>query len=280
MPKNAATKKSSAPRLRKPTIKVGFRLFALKTKFENINWKKFSSNQVLVALLVMAAFLIGVLFTKVQYLEKAQKTAANQAAAAPAVQANPQQAAAPAVGAKVNVTVGHFPVKGNSKAKVTIVEFADFRCPFCEQFFSNTEPQIIKDYVDTGKVKFAFRNFAFLGAASVTAADASECANDQGKFWDFYNYLYKNQPSESDTSMYNTDTLTQAAVSLGMNDNTFRTCLDGKKDESKTNADLSDGQKAGVSGTPSFFINGISLVGAEPYSAFKAIIDQELAKAK
>jgi protein-disulfide isomerase len=189
-------------------------------------------------------------------------------------------AAAPAPGAKVNVANGHFPLKGNANAKVTIVEFADFRCPFCEQFFTQTESQIFKDYVDTGKVKFAFRQFAFLGDPSTIAANAAECANDQGKFWEFHDYLYKNQPAETDTSMYNTDTLTKDAVSLGMNGNTFRSCLDGKKDDAKAAGDMADGQKAGVNGTPTFFVNGISLVGAEPYSAFKTLIDQELANAK
>ena len=279
MPKKVVAKKSPAIELKKPTLKVNFKI-PLKVRPENIDLKKFlpkSSSPILVALLVIASFLLGVLFTKVQYLEKGQAAGGNNQ---PAVAAPTQAAAAPAAGAKVNVAVGHFPVQGNPKAKVTIVAFADFRCPFCEQYFTNTEPQIFKDYVDTGKVKYAFRNFAFLGPASIIAADASECANDQGKFWDYYNYLYKNQPSESDTSMYNTDTLTQAAVGLGMNDATFRACLDGKTDESKVNADLSDGQKAGVSGTPSFFINGIPLVGAEPYDSFKTIIDQELAKAK
>jgi protein-disulfide isomerase len=226
---------------------------------------------------VVAAFLIGVLFTKVQYLEKGQaQTGNNQQAAAPTGQPG-NKAVTPAPGAKVNVSVGHFPIQGNKNAKVTIIEFADFRCPFCEQFFTNTEPQIISDYVNTGKVKYVFRDFAFLGPASITAGDAAECANDQGKFWDYYNYLYKNQPDESDTSMYNTDTLTQEAVTLGMNGDTFRSCLDGKKDESKVNQDLADGQKAGVSGTPSFFVNGTALVGAQPYSAFKTLIDQELA---
>jgi protein-disulfide isomerase len=112
------------------------------------------------------------------------------------------------------------------------------------------------------------------------AADASECANDQGKFWDFYNYLYKNQPAETDTTMYNTDTLTQAAVSLGMNDSQFRSCLDNKTDDAKAAKDMADGQAAGVSGTPTFFVNGISIVGAQPYSAFQQLIDQELAKTK
>ena len=273
-------KKSSVLGLKKPALKVDFKL-PLKVRPKNINLKKFlpkSSNQVLVALLIIAAFLIGVLFTKVQYLEKNQTGNNNQQAVVTPAAGNNNQQAVVTPGAKVNVGVGHFPIKGNANAKVTIIEFADFRCPFCEQYFTNTETQIIKDYVDAGKVKYAFRNFAFLGPASVTAADAAECANDQGKFWDFHDYLYKNQPSESDTSMYNTDTLTQAAVSLGMNGDTFKTCLDGKTGETKANQDLADGQKAGVSGTPSFFINGTPLVGAEPYSAFKTIIDQELAK--
>ena len=236
-----------------------------------------SSSQILVILLVIAAFLIGVLFDKVQYLEKNQ--AGSQVAAAPSQQAAGQPTQV-APGTKVNVANGHFPVKGNKNAKVTIVEFADFRCPFCEQFFTNTEPQIIKDYVDTGKVQFYFRQYAFLGPASVVAADAAECANDQGKFWDFHDYLYKNQPAETDTSMYNTDTLTQAAVSLGMDGNTFRSCLDNKTDDAKASQDMADGQKAGVSGTPTFFINGVSLVGAQPYSAFQTAINQELTKAK
>jgi protein-disulfide isomerase len=272
------SKKTPAVQLKNPKFEVNIK-FPLKVRLEKINWKRFlpkSSSQILVALLVVAAFLIGVLFTKVQYLEKNQT---GIQAAVPSQQAA-GQAAAPIPGAKVNVVDGHFPILGNKNAKVTIIEFADFRCPFCEQFFTNTLPQITKDYVDTGKVKLAFRNFAFLGDPSTVAADASECANDQGKFWDFYNYLYKNQPAETDTSMYNTDTLTQAAVSLGMNDGQFRSCLDNKTDAAKATKDMTDGQAAGVSGTPTFFVNGVSLVGAQPYSAFKALIDQELAKAK
>ena len=275
MPKRAATKKITTPE-----IKKSVRKFTISLP-QNIAWKKFmpkSSAQILVILLVVAAFLIGVLFDKVQYLEKGQIAITNPGAAVPAGQ-NGQQAA-PTPGAKVSVAIGGFPVQGNKNAKVTIIEFADFRCPFCEQFFTNTLPQITSDYVNTGKVKFAFRNFAFLGPASIIAANASECANDQGKFWDFYSYLYKNQPAETDISMYNTDTLTQAAVSLGMDDNKFRSCLDNKTDDAKAAKDLADGQAAGISGTPTFVINGTLVVGAQPYAAIKAIIDQELAKAK
>jgi protein-disulfide isomerase len=269
MPKKAATTKLTA---------LKGKVSKILSYVNNINWRKFSSNQVLVVLLLIAAFLIGVLFTKVQYLEKNQAANNNLGTAAPSKEG--AQPNTPTPGAKVKVSVGHFPVKGNAKAKVTIIAFADFRCPFCEQFFTQTEPQIFKDYVETGKVKYAFRNFAFLGPASTTAAEAAECANDQGKFWDYYNYLYKNQPDESDTTMYNTNTLTQEAITLGMNGDTFRSCLDGKKNEAKASADLAGGQKAGVSGTPTFFVNGIALVGAQPYEAFKTLIDQELAKVK
>ena len=245
-------------------------------KVPDFDYKNVKYTPILMVLLLIASFLLGVLTTKVAYLEK--QNGGGQAAGTPTQQAGTP--ASPAPGQKVDVGVGNFPLKGNANAKVTIVEFADFRCPFCEQYFTNTLTQIMKDYVDTGKVKYAFRNYAFLGPASVVAANAAECANDQGKFWDFHNYLYKNQPQETDTSMYNTDTLTQAAVSLGLNGDQFRSCLDGKKFDSKVSGDLSDGQKAGVNGTPSFFVNGMPLVGAQPYSAFKTLIDQELAKAK
>lgn len=249
-----------------------------------------SQNTILVALLIVASFLIGVLYTKVQYLEGGKLFAGTQAGTTAAGTQNNTagaaagtQAAVPTVappGTKYDVANGHFPIKGDESAKVTIVEFADFRCPFCEQFFTQTEPQLFKDYVDTGKVKFSFRQYAFLGPASVIAADAAECANDQNKFWDFHDFLYKNQPPETDTSMYTTDTLTQDAVNLGMDGDKFRSCLDGKTDDSKQAQDMTEGQKVGVSGTPTFFVNGIQLVGAQPYSAFQTLIDQEIAKAK
>lgn len=237
--------------------------------------KNNSQTLILVVLLIVASFFLGVLTTKVQYLEKGPSNQPQNAGAPTGSQNPPAPSSAPA---KVDVSVGHFPLKGNNNAKVTIVEFGDFRCPFCNQFFTTTQPQIMKDYVDTGKAKFAFRQYAFLGPASTVAANAAECANDQGKFWDFHDYLYKNQPQESDTSMYNTATLTQAAVTLGMNGDQFKSCLDNKQDDSKATADFTDGQKAGVTGTPAFFINGVLLVGAQPYSAFQTAIDQALKK--
>lgn len=239
--------------------------------------KNIKTNQFLVGLLIIAAFLVGVLYTKVQYLEKNQ-TGGNLAVA-PAQQGTAgNQPAAPAPGQKQNVNIGHLPPIGNSNAKVKIVEFGDFRCPFCDKFFTDTEPQILSDYVKTGKAVFYFRHYQFLGPASIAAGNAAECANEQNKFWDFHNYLYKNQPGESDTSLYTTDKLTQIAGTLGMNTTQFQSCLSANKYDKNVQDDLAAGQKVGVSGTPTIFINGISIVGAQPYSAFKTIIDQQLAK--
>lgn len=236
--------------------------------------KNIKTNQFLVALLVIAAFFLGVLYTKVQYLEKNQT---GSLAAAPSQQAAAQPNLPQATpGQKQNVDVGHLPPLGNPNAKVKIIEFGDLRCPFCDQFFKNTEPQIISDYVKTGKAVFYFRQFAFLGPASTVAANAAECANDQGKFWDMHNYLYQNQPDESDTSLYTTDKLTQIAGTLGMDTNQFSSCLSSTKDSQKVSDDLAAGQKAGVSGTPTIFINGFPIVGAQPYSAFQTAIEAAL----
>lgn len=235
-----------------------------------------SYTPILMVLLIIAAYLLGMLTAKVQYLEQNGTTAAGtQQAAAP------QQGNQPTTGQRVsNLGLGDFPALGNKNAKVHIVEFADLRCPFCEQFFKNTEPQIIKDYVDTGKATFSFRSYAFLGSASTVAANAAECANAQGKFWDFHNYMYQHQPDESDTSMYTVDNLTNIAGQLGMDTAQFQSCLSANQYDSKQAADMADGQKAGVTGTPTIFINGLPIVGAQPYAAFQQVIDQELAKSK
>lgn len=235
----------------------------------------------LVYILLLIAFLvIGYLIGKVEALQKAP-TLAVAPAAAPNAPQQPQAPVAPKPADVINkLSNPRLPIKGSKNAKVKIVEFADFRCPFCEKFFTDSEPQILKDYVDTGKASFEFRNYAFLGPASTVAASAAECANEQGKFWDFYEWLYKNQPSESDTSMYVTDKLSQAASTLGMDQAQFASCLDSKKYEKNVTDDLALGQSIGVSGTPTMYVNGVQMVGAQPYASIKTIIDQELAKAK
>lgn len=227
---------------------------------------------ILLVLSIGLAFVVGILWDRVSNLEKGGVTlGANTGNPTGTGAAAPQGVNIDQAGG-----VGHLPVQGDPNAKVTLIEFADFRCPFCEQFFSQTEPQIIQNYVNSGKVKFAFRNYAFLGPSSTVAADAAECANDQGKFWQYHDYLYKNQPSESDTSMYNSNTLTTTAVSLGMDGTKFKNCLDTKADDAKVQQDFTDGTKAGVTGTPAFFVNGTFINGAQPYATFQQAIDAAL----
>lgn len=181
---------------------------------------------------------------------------------------------APAV---VDVGVGHYPAKGNANAPLTIVEFADFRCPFCERFYNDAEKGIINDYVNTGKAKLYFRSYAFLGPASTDAHMAGECANEQGKFWQFHDWMYNNQAPENDTEYYSKANLIKYAANLGLNRSSFATCLNSDKYAAQIQQDLQDGQQAGVQGTPTIFINGHALVGAQPYSAVKSAIEQVLA---
>lgn len=233
-----------------------------------------TNTQFLVILLIVGSFLLGSMWTKIQYLQQ-NATLPNQAVAQQAV-ITPQTSPTPPQ--RVTVEAGHLPILGNASAKVTIIEFADLRCPYCKQFYTDSEKHIITDYVNTGKAKFAFRHYAFLGPASTLAANAAECANEQGKFWDIYNYFYTNQPEESDTSLFTVDNLTPIAGNLGMNPDQFRTCLSANKYNQNVTDDFTAGQKVGVSGTPTTYINGMPLVGAVPYAQIKVAIDTELTK--
>ena len=224
----------------------------------------------LVVLLIIAAFFIGSLTTKVSMLQGGTGTAVKeQGAAAAPTQGAPAQ---PDPNKKYDVTTGSYPVQGDKNAKISIVEFSDFQCPFCEKYYTDVEPQIIKDYVDTGKASFAFRNYAFLGQESTNAAEAASCANDQGKFWDFHNYLYTHQGGENQGA-FSKPNLEKFAADLGLNTTDFNSCLDSDKYAKLV---LSAGQKVGVSGTPTTFVNGKILVGAVPYTEVKKLIDQEL----
>ena len=204
-----------------------------------------------------------------------QQAMAQQQAPAPA--ANPSQQPAAPTG-PVNVATGQFPVLGKSSAKVKVIEFADLRCPFCERWYQDSEKQLITDYVNTGKIQFAFRNFAFLGPESTTAAQAAVCANAQGAFWKFHDWMYEHQADESDTAYYSNDNLIKYATDLGMDKTKFTSCLTSTTAVNAVASDLADGQTAGVSGTPTIFVDGVAIVGDVPYAQLKSAIDAELAK--
>jgi protein-disulfide isomerase len=161
-------------------------------------------------------------------------------------------------------------VKGDANAPVTIVEFSDFQCPFCKQA-EGTLQAVIAKY--GSKVRLAYMDFPLreIHPRAQAAAEAARCAHEQGKFWEYHDVLY------ADQSKLDTPGLIATARGLGMNEQTFQSCLDSGKFKSKIEADLAEGQKVGVSGTPGFFINGVFLSGAQPQAEFERIIDTQLA---
>lgn len=164
------------------------------------------------------------------------------------------------------------PVEGNANAPVKIIEFSDFQCPFCGRAFENLKP-LYDEYIKTGKVELVFLNFPLsFHPNAEPAAQAAMCANEQGKFWEMHNKMFANQETLS------TENYKKWAVELGLNKVKFDSCVDSQKYKDAVAADQAYGSSLGVSGTPSFFINGVELVGAQPYSAFKQAIDAELAK--
>jgi protein-disulfide isomerase len=189
------------------------------------------------------------------------------AAAAPPPAAAP---GAPAPGAIQNVAVGTAPVKGPANAPVTIVEFSDFQCPFC----SRVEPtikQIEEEY--KGKVKVAWKNQPLpFHQFAKPAATAALAANEQGKFWEYHDKLFANQQALDRAS------LERYAQELGLNMDRFKAALDSNKFDGQIQQDSQEGSRLGANGTPTFFINGRQLVGAQPLDQFKAIIDDELKK--
>lgn len=172
-------------------------------------------------------------------------------------------------------------VLGDLNAPVTLVEYGDFQCPFCGRFFSQTEPAIKEEYVKTGKVKFVYRHFAFLGPESLAAAEASECAKDQGKFWQYHDEIYKEEQrdGEEHNGNLNRDLFLGIAGRLGLNEADFASCFDQKKYANKVQDDLDSARLVGVSATPTNFVNGRKIEGALPFAQFKLVIEQELTKA-
>lgn len=163
------------------------------------------------------------------------------------------------------------PVLGSADARVTIVEFSEFVCPFCGLFARDTFPQLKADYIDTGKVRFVFRDYIVHPTAHL-AAEASECAHEQGndKYWAYNEKLFQNQGSLA------SDNLKAYASALGLDTAQFDACLDSGKYKAEVDKDTADGQSYGVSGTPTFFINGKKFVGAQPYANFQQEIDAAL----
>jgi protein-disulfide isomerase len=171
-----------------------------------------------------------------------------------------------------NIDEDDDPVLGDNNAPVTIVSFEDYQCPFCKRAKDQTFPQLKQEYIDTGKVRYIYRDFPLsFHPQAQPAAEASECADDQGKFWEYHEALFANQAT------LGRDLYIQLAGQFGMDVEEFTSCFDSGKFKQEVQNDFTYGSQVGVSGTPTFFINGVKLVGAQPYQAFKQVIDSELA---
>lgn len=165
-------------------------------------------------------------------------------------------------------------VLGNKKAPVTFIEFSDYACPSCAKFFKEIEPQIREKYINTGKVKMVYKNFAFLGPASVRAAEAAACAEEQGKFWQYHDAIFASQDGEHPE--YPLEQLRGFASAEGLAMKKFDECVATRKYQHDVEQDMSDARRVGVSGTPTAFINGKKLVGTFPFSDFEKVIEEAL----
>lgn len=246
---------------------------------------------ILVGILVVAAFALGSLYQKVKLLEGT--TSAKPVAQAPGQPNQPNQPQAPAAKAELKVSDDD-PALGPKNAKVTIVTFEDFQCPFCGAFAGlnpemvksmqsrdpNWQPaltNIKKEYVESGKVRFVWKDYPFLGQESFYAAQAGRCAGDQGKFWEYHDYLFSHQSGENQGA-FSKENLKKFAAELKLKTADFNNCLDSAKYEKKIQEAVTYGQSVGVNGTPATFVNGKLVSGAVPFSTFKPMIEEELKK--
>ncbi len=176
---------------------------------------------------------------------------------------------APAAVVDMSKFEGH--VKGDADAPVTIVEWSDFECPFCARFYSQTYGQIVSEYVETGKVKVIFKHFPLsFHANAQKAGEATECAADQDKFWDMHDLIFEKGVTGG------VATFKQYAADLGLDTESFNSCLDSNEKADIVKADMAEGAANGITGTPGFLVGGAKVSGAQPYAVFQQAIEAAL----
>lgn len=184
----------------------------------------------------------------------------------------------------VIVSLDNDPIIGNSDASITVVEFSDFQCPFCARFQIETFPLILEQYVDTGKVKFTYRDFPIQQSHpnAIPAAVASECAHEQNKYWEYQNELFEKQQIWSNVEVASAIiNFKEFATRLNLNQEQFDSCLNSGKYIEEVMMDLNDGKSYGITGTPTFFIGNentgfVKITGAQPFESFKNTIDSQI----
>lgn len=260
---------------------------------QEITIKKSTYNNMLkgvIAAIAIATFLGGYLLGTIDNSDSGisseeLKDILSEFKAAPVPQPaqGPSQPAVPAI---IMVSLDDDPVKGNPNAPVTVIEFSDFQCPFCSRFYKETLSQLESEYIDTGKVKFVYRDLPLdnIHPNARPAHIAAECADEQGKFWDYHDILFDKQAEWNRLSPADLQTtLKQYASDLGLQSSSFENCLKSEKIAEEVNKDSLDAARIGATGTPAFFIGNekdgfIKLSGAQPYPNFQAAINSQLEK--
>ena len=244
-------------------------------KKENFQEQKLSSSNNLsvpIAIVVAGLIIAGAIIVTNQNPKTFPKETGQQAAqilpdANSPTQPSPEQPSQKPV-AEFKITKDDH-IRGDFNAPITLVEFSDFECPFCERHYP-TLNKILSDY--KGKVRLVYKHFPLgFHPNAQKAAEASECADEQGKFWEYHDKIFENQ-----SSGLSLDKFKQWAKDLGLDTQRFNACLDSGKYAQKVQADYQEGLQKGVNGTPATFINGQLVSGALPYDSFKQIIDSIL----
>lgn len=215
------------------------------------------------AVLVVLAFAVGVIIGYVAWGRTPPQTVIVPQAAVEAPTSAPQYV-------RYKIPTDGFPSIGPANAPITLVEFADFQCPYCREWEQQTYQPLLQAY--PGKIRFVYRDFPLtsIHPNAMPAAEAAQCANEQGKFWDFHDKLFA-----SDT--LGDDVYKQYAQQLGLDMTKFNDCYSAQKYAQSIQSDMNFANNLGINSTPTFFINGLAVIGAQPLSSFTSIIDKELA---
>jgi protein-disulfide isomerase len=192
-----------------------------------------------------------------------------------------QQAGPPKVTLNTFLANGS-PILGNTHAPITLIEFGDYQCHFCNVFFHSTEEDILKNYVETGKVKMIFKDYNIIGPDSVNASHGAHCANDQGLFWEYHDILYSNWTGENN-GWASSENLGKFAQEIGLDMDVWSECMSNGIHSQTILASNEDAKSLELTGTPAFFVIGpdgktTRLFGAQPFDTFEKVFENELKK--
>ncbi len=225
----------------------------------------------LYAVLLPLAFVLGLSIGYLFWGRVPQATPQAAANTPPTQQAQAADSADENQFRRYDVPLDDDPSLGSSSAPITIIEFSDYQCPYCKRWHDDVWSEIQKNYAD--KVRLVYRDFprSSIHCDATSAAEAANCAKEQDKFWEFHELLFKAE------SGLGTEAYKKYAAEINLDAATFNKCLSDRRYQAEVQTDFEYAANLGISSTPTFFINGIPLVGAQPFEVFKQVIDKELA---